>query len=134
MVRIKICGITRLEDAIGSVRLGADALGFVFHPKSPRYISPEKAWKIISKLPPFVVTVGVFVNPTPDLVHESLLKFGVNIIQLHGDEPPELCRSLNGRVVKAIRVRKSQNIDIMKEYGVPGFLLDTYSEGAYGGT
>lgn len=133
MVKVKICGITNLEDALFAAEYGADALGFVFYEKSPRYIKPEKAKEIISKLPPFITTVGVFVNERTEKMREIMLFSGINILQLHGDEPPEDCHTWH-RVIKAFRVRDFSDLNPLQEYKVSAYLLDTYSPEEYGGT
>jgi phosphoribosylanthranilate isomerase len=135
--KIKICGITNLEDAQAAVRFGADLLGFIFYPQSPRYIEPEKAMEIIAKIPTFVDTVGVFVNPTSDQIHQANEQGWLNWIQLHGDETPEFCGSLhwmNTRTMKAVRVRHKSDIVTALSYPTDALLLDTHVEGLYGGT
>lgn len=134
--RIKICGITNREDAAAAVRLGADALGFVFS-ESPRRITPEEADAIISGLPPFVLTVGVFVNEPRDRVFEVLDSCPLHVLQLHGEESPTYCLELkefNKRVIKAIRVKDISSLKNLESFDVDGFLLDTYVEEARGGT
>ncbi len=133
MIRIKICGITNTEDALAAAEYGADALGFVFYEKSPRCVTPERAREIIGHLPPFVTTVGVFVNETPERIREIMAVSGVQIPQLHGDEPPEACRQLL-RPVKAIRVSDVTDLRQLERYRVSAFLLDTYSAAEFGGT
>jgi phosphoribosylanthranilate isomerase len=133
MVRVKICGITRLEDALAAARAGADALGFNFWPKSKRYVDPRTAAEIIALLPPFVATVGVFVDPTREEAVQAAERSGVQWLQLHGDESPELCASLPLPVLKAIRVRHRASLDLLDAYDVAGFLLDTDTPG-YGGS
>jgi phosphoribosylanthranilate isomerase len=133
MVRVKICGITRLEDALAAAQAGADALGFNFWPRSKRFIEPRAAAEIVSLLPPFVATVGVFVDPTRDEALRAAEASGVQWLQLHGDEPPELCASLPLPVLKAIRVRHRASLDLLDEYDVAGFLLDADAPG-YGGS
>lgn len=134
MTRVKICGITRIEDALHAVKAGADALGFVFHRKSPRYISPDSAASIIAELPPFVQAVGLFVNSEAGLVNEISDLCRLDIVQLHGDETPEYCDDVRRRVIKAIRVRGLESLDSVGNYRVAGILLDAYSPHAYGGT
>jgi phosphoribosylanthranilate isomerase len=134
MTRIKICGITNLEDALLAVDLGADALGFVFYKESKRYIKPEEAYRIISKLPPFVSTIGVFVNQELDEIKEIKEKAGFDTIQLHGDESPDFCKKLGERLIKAIRVKDSINLEEIESYPAQAILLDTYSTKSYGGT
>jgi len=133
-VRIKICGLTRLEDALAAVRLGADALGFNFWPGSKRYIPPGKAREIIRALPPLVTTVGVFVDPSHEEASAAAALSGVQVLQLHGDEPPALCRSFQLPVVKGLRVAGPESLAALDAYpGVAGFLLDAASAG-YGGS
>jgi phosphoribosylanthranilate isomerase len=134
-VRVKICGITNLHDALAAVDFGADALGFVFFRESPRYISHDDASLIISKLPSFITTVGVFVNENREQVEKITSWAGVDVIQLHGDEPPYMCH-FSRRVIKAIRVKSLESLDPLTHYEdrVSAFLLDTFSPNAFGGT
>jgi phosphoribosylanthranilate isomerase len=133
MVRVKICGITRLEDALAAAHAGADALGFNFWPKSKRYVDPRTAGGIIARLPPFVAAVGVFVDPTREEALRAAELSGVHWLQLHGDESPELCASLPLPVIKGIRVRDRASLDRLGAYDVAGFLLDADTSG-YGGS
>jgi phosphoribosylanthranilate isomerase len=135
-VRVKICGITSFEDAAAAVALGADALGFNFHPESPRYIDPANARGIIRRLPPFAAAVGVFVNPaSPEEVVQTARLAGVGIIQLHGDESPEFCGALEDfLLIKAVRVGAELDPAALARYPVRAFLLDAYEETAFGGT
>jgi len=133
-VRIKICGITNLDDALVATELGADAVGFVFYEKSPRYINPKTAALIIRELPPFVATVGVFVNEPPERVVDVAREAGVGCVQLHGDETPEYCASLGLRAIKALRVKDASVLNMLRSYSVSGILLDTYRKGVPGGT
>lgn len=132
-LRVKICGVTRAEDALAAVRLGADALGFNFWPGSKRHLSPAAAAAIVAQLPPHVTTFGVFVNPTRGQLEEALASSGVGVAQLHGDEPPALCVGLPVPVVKAIRVRDGHDLAQLASYEVRAFLLDAASAG-YGGS
>ena len=134
VVKIKICGITNLEDALLAVDAGADALGFVFFKESPRHIFPEQAAAIIRQLPPFVQTVGLFVNEALETVNMTADRCGLDIIQLHGDESPEFCAGIRRRVIKAFRVKDITCLDSMKDYQTAAFLLDAWSPTAYGGT
>ncbi|MBA4374450.1 MAG: phosphoribosylanthranilate isomerase [Thermodesulfovibrio sp.] len=138
MVKVKICGITNYDDAAAAVDAGADALGFVFFRESPRYVSAEDAGRIIRRLPPFVATVGVFVNEAASAIEETASIAGLTVVQLHGEESPDICQSLSvsRRAVKAFRVRSLDSLDEFGQYKdhVSAFLLDTYSSGAYGGT
>lgn len=132
--RIKVCGITRLEDAQLASRLGVDAIGFVFYPKSPRYISPEKAATIIRQLPPFVSAVGLFVNPSQDFIAEVLQQVPLGVIQLHGDESPAFCQSQRRRVLKAIAVSSKDDLKKASAYDCPLLLDAKAPAGVYGGT
>jgi len=132
-VRVKICGVTRLVDALAAARLGADALGFNFWPRSRRFIAPEAAGEIVRSIPPGVATFGVFVDPTRDQVLAAVAASGVHAVQLHGDEPPALCVSLPVPVVKAIRVGTAHALAQLASYEVRAFLLDSDSPG-YGGS
>ncbi len=135
MIRTKICGITRLEDALTSVRYGVNALGFNFYEKSPRYISPDKASDIINQLPPFVSVVGLFVNADYDKIAKTADMCGVRTIQLHGDESPDFCSKLKSyRVIKALRIKHESDLGNLKRYDVCGYILDSFSPDVYGGT
>ncbi len=133
IIRIKICGITQYDDAKTAVSLGVDALGFVFHPASPRYIHPEAARDIIARLPPFVSKVGVFVNETAETIFSVMSQAGIDTVQLHGDETPDFANALSCPVVKAFGVKPGFDIATLAPYKVSGYLLDTWSE-ARGGS
>jgi len=133
VVRIKICGVTRLEDALLAARLGADALGFNFWPGSKRHVAPAAAQAIISRLPPFVTPVGVFVNQPEGELRAIAAETGIQVFQLHGDEPPDLCSRLPLPVVKAVPVDQVATLSKLLSYEVQAFLLDTPSRG-FGGT
>jgi len=134
MTKVKICGITSLEDALMAVEAGADALGFVFFDKSPRSIEPGRAARIIAELPPFVQVVGLFVNASLDFVNLTADSCRLDIVQLHGDESPSYCQAVRRRVMKVFRVRGMESLAPMADYQVAAFLLDAYSPNAYGGT
>lgn len=136
MVRVKICGITRLTDAQLAAALGAHALGFIFFPKSPRAVTPDQARHIIRLLPPFVLTVGVFVDEKAATVREIAQYAGLDWLQLHGNESPDYCRSLGRRVIKAFRVAGPESLAQLTDYRdwAQAFLLDTYKPGVAGGT
>jgi phosphoribosylanthranilate isomerase len=134
MVRVKICGITNLDDALLAVDAGADALGFVFHAKSPRWIVPEQAAEIIKALPPFVLTVGLFVNAGLDFVNATAANCCLDRVQLHGDESPAFCAQVSRPVIKVFRIKDMASLDLIAGYRVAGYLLDAYSPQAYGGT
>ncbi|MDX2479815.1 MAG: phosphoribosylanthranilate isomerase [Desulfuromusa sp.] len=132
--RIKICGITNLEDALCAVDAGADALGFVFYAKSPRYVLPEQVGQIISKLPPFVTTVGLFVNAAPETIKQAMRTAGLNVVQLHGDEAAEDCYLNPYPVIKAVRIKDADSLAGIDQYSVSALLLDAWSDQQYGGT
>jgi phosphoribosylanthranilate isomerase len=135
-MRVKICGITNLEDALLAARLGAAALGFIFYPKSPRWIEPEAARAIVAQLPPFVLTVGVFVDEPAVLVKETAAQVGLDWVQLHGRENPDYCHSLGRRVIKGFRIQDEGSLAGLAAYQgvVQALLLDTYKLGTPGGT
>jgi phosphoribosylanthranilate isomerase len=134
-MNIKICGITNLTDAHTAVRLGADALGFIFAP-SPRQIAPQTARDIIRALPPFVKTVGVFVNEAPASIRRVINDCGLDLAQLHGDESPDLCNELMPYTIKALRIKDESSLQTGQAYHgmVRALLLDTYSNEKAGGT
>lgn len=133
-LRVKICGITNMDDALVAVDAGADALGFIFYPESPRCVQPETAARIIEALPPFVQTVGLFVNADPARINDICTTCRLDNIQLHGDESPEFCKSLGRRVMKSFRIKNLSSLEPMKNYNVSALVLDAYSPHAYGGT
>jgi len=134
MVEVKICGITNLEDALTAIAAGADALGFVFHPNSPRHVFPEQAAAIIRHLPPFVQTVGLFVNEPLEMVNATADQCGLDLVQLHGEEKPGYCDAVKRRVIKTLRVKDITSLEPMRDYRVAAFLLDAWSPSAHGGT
>ena len=135
MVRTKICGITNLDDAKSSIGAGCDALGFVFYKKSPRYISPDAAAGIIRQLPKGVVKIGVFVNQTAAKIRRTAKLCGLDMIQLHGDEPPEFCEKLKGlKVIKAFRIKRCIDEKKIIQYNTFAYLFDTFSQVKAGGT
>jgi phosphoribosylanthranilate isomerase len=135
-MKVKVCGITSYEDAAMVLDQGADALGFNFFPRSPRYISPEGARRIIERLPPFINSVGLFVNaPEPEEVSAIARVAGIQVLQLHGDESPEYCKKLCGwPLIKVIRIGKDRIAENLKAYPVQGFLLDSKDDILFGGT
>jgi len=133
MVKVKICGITNVDDALAAVEFGADALGFVFYKGSPRFISPKDAARIVAELPPFVTKVGVFVDERLDTIRGTVAEAGLDVVQFHGNEPPENCE-IDCRAVKAIRVKELSDLKPLKSYRVSAFVLDTYAPQSLGGT
>jgi phosphoribosylanthranilate isomerase len=135
-VKLKVCGITSLEDARAAIDCGAEYLGFNFYAKSPRYIAPNQARAIIERLPDDIIGVGVFVNePRPDDVVEILRASGARVAQLHGDESPDYCASIGaGRVIKALRVNDDFDARRALDYPAAAILLDAYDAKLYGGT
>ncbi|MHC4603930.1 MAG: phosphoribosylanthranilate isomerase [Planctomycetota bacterium] len=137
IVKVKICGITNYEDAAAAVDMGADLLGFNFYPKSPRFVSQQKAMDIISKLPGFIDTVGVFVNASFEQIQETINQCQLNWVQLHGDEDPQFCQlflSLNVKTMKALRVKDRNDIQQAENFFTDAILLDAFNPEKYGGT
>lgn len=134
MTRVKICGITRLQDAVYAVDSGASALGFIFYNKSKRYIPPDDARDIIRKLPPFISLVGVFVNAPADDINSTISKSGINTLQLHGDETAEFCNNFVLPTIKTIRIADNLNLKHIESFDVQAILFDTFKENEYGGT
>lgn len=132
-VKIKICGITNIEDALFAANCGANALGFIFFKDSPRFIDAPSAKEIISHLPPFLTTVGVFVNEEPEEIRKIMKYVGLDVVQLHGGEPPETCKVWS-RVIKAFRINTFDDLTALSRYKSSAYLLDTYSPDQYGGT
>lgn len=138
MTKVKICGITNLEDALVSAKFGADALGFNFYEKSARYISPEKAREIVEQLPANVFKVGVFVNARLEKILEIVETAKLNHVQLHGEETPEFVRRLrekfSGEIIKAFRVSADFTPSDVLQFQADAVLLDAYSRHEHGGT
>ncbi|MCW3478046.1 phosphoribosylanthranilate isomerase [Neisseriaceae bacterium JH1-16] len=134
--RIKICGLTRPDDAREAARLGADAIGLVFYAKSPRNVGIEQARAIVAALPPFVTVVALFVNPTREWVEEVLAGCAIDLLQFHGEEEPAFCRSFHRPYLKAVRVREAEDVrDAARQYpDARGILTDAFVEGMHGGT
>ena len=133
---VKICGITRPEDALAAARAGAHAIGLVFYAKSPRHVTPARAAAIIRVLPPFVTTVGLFVDATAEGVRAALAEAPVGLLQFHGDETPEFCRQFKRPYLKAVRVKAG--VDLLQYaqdyHDAKALLLDAYVEGLHGGS
>jgi phosphoribosylanthranilate isomerase len=134
--RVKICGLTRPEDAAAAAGLGADALGLVFYAPSPRHVHIERARAVIAAVPPFVTIVGLFVDEDPQTVREVLRAVRIDLIQFHGDEPPDYCEGFGKPYIKAIRMRPDLDpAQLMAEHrAASGFLLDAWQADAKGGT
>jgi len=134
--RVKICGITRIEDALEAVKQGADAIGLVFYTQSPRYVTPEQAAAIASKIPAFVSIVGLFVDADAAEIKQVLSKVRLDLLQFHGDEPPAQCRQFSIPYMKAVRVKTDTNlVQYAAEYAdAKALLLDAFAEGVPGGT
>jgi phosphoribosylanthranilate isomerase len=133
---VKICGMTRVEDALAAARAGAHAIGLVFHAASPRSVAPERAAQIVHALPPFVTSVALFVDAQPEFIRAVLDVVPVDLLQFHGTEPPEYCAAFGRRWLKAIRV--APGVDLLqcaaRYAGATALLLDAYSPAAHGGT
>lgn len=136
MTRVKICGITRAEDAQAVAASGADAIGFVFYAKSPRHVNAEQAARLVAAMPPFVTTVGLFVDADAAFVHEVLAAVPLDVLQFHGDESPEYCAQFGRPYLKAIRVKAG--VDLLqcaaRFSAAQALLLDAHVEGIPGGT
>lgn len=133
-MKVKICGITNIEDAKLCNELGTDAIGFIFYRKSKRYVKPELVKKIISELPPFLMKIGVFVNEDPSVINKIADYVKLNVIQLHGDELPEYLEKIKYPVIKAFRVNNTFNFEVLRDYENSSFLLDSLHPKEYGGT
>jgi phosphoribosylanthranilate isomerase len=134
MTRVKICGITSAEDALAAVEAGADALGFVFVPGTPRLVHPETAERIVAGLPPFVTAVGVFADQPLEEVLRIAARCNLQAVQLHGDEPEAFSRRIPLKIIKAVRVRDAPDLRPIATYPAHAFLLDAFVEGQAGGT
>jgi phosphoribosylanthranilate isomerase len=134
--RVKICGITRVEDALEAVKQGADAIGLVFYAPSPRNVTIAQAAEIASAVPPFVSVVGLFVDAEPAFIQEVLVSVKLDILQFHGDETPSACRQYSRPYMKAIRVKNGTNlVQYAGDYvDAKALLLDAFAEGVPGGT
>lgn len=132
--KVKICGITNLADAQAAVAAGADALGFNFYEKSPRYITLKDAAEISKQLPPFVMRVGLFVNAPEELVLRAIRESGLAMLQFHGDETPEFCAQFSLMSMKAFRMRGPETLEEIPQFQTEALLLDAFSPAAFGGT
>lgn len=135
-VRVKICGITRVEDAMAVVKSGADAIGLVFYPPSPRNVEIDQAAEIANQVPAFVSVVGLFVDAEPEFIRNVIATVKLDLLQFHGDETPEECASYGLPFIKAIRVKTDTNlVQYAKDFSVSkALLLDTFTDGMAGGT
>lgn len=134
--RVKICGLTRPEDAHAAARFGADAVGIIFYPPSPRGVDIEVARNVRRVLPPFVTVVGVFVDPQADFLERAIREVPLDLVQFHGSETPEFCRACSRPYIKAVRMRKGVNLrQLVRRYaGARALMLDSFESGKHGGT
>jgi len=133
-VKVKICGITNVEDGMAAAEAGADALGFIFYEKSPRYVPLEKAAVVLRDLPPLIVKVGVFVDAEEDFVFRAIRECGLNLLQFHGAETPEYCLQFGLMSMKAFQIRDAQSLSRLTDFKTDAWLLDAYSADKLGGT
>lgn len=133
-VKVKICGLTNLPDAQAAVAAGADLLGFIFAAASPRRLTVAVAAAVAREIPPSVLKVGVFVNPSEELVAQAVRECGLGMLQFHGEETPAFCTSFGVMSMKAFRVRDEQSLSMLGDYPTDAWLLDTYAENQAGGT
>ena len=133
MIKVKICGITNIQDAILAIDYGADAIGFIFAP-SPRQVTPEHAREIINQLPPSICKIGVFVDSKLETVNDTKTKCHLDIVQLHGSESPEYCEALLPNVIKSFQVKDETILRLLPNYKVKAYLLDSYHAKLKGGT
>ncbi|MGA0242384.1 MAG: phosphoribosylanthranilate isomerase [Candidatus Marinamargulisbacteria bacterium] len=136
MMKIKLCGMTNRDDALNAIALGVDAIGFIFYPHSPRFIPPEKVETFMLDIPPFIHTIGVFVNESVDAINDISARCKLSGIQLHGHEAPEFCTAFSLPTIKSIAIKDEDDIKKIPQYKgcVSGVLLDTKVENVYGGT
>ncbi len=132
--RVKICGITNSADAQAAVEAGADALGFIFYEKSPRYVTHQQAAEIARQVPAFIMRVGLFVNAEEDFILRAIGECGLTILQFHGDEPPEFCTQFGLMSMKAFRMHGPETLEELPKYHTDAYLLDAYSSTMLGGT
>jgi phosphoribosylanthranilate isomerase len=133
-VRVKICGITGEDDARAAIDAGADALGFIFYPASPRFVSVRRAAQAARVVPPFVARVGVFVNPNNEQVVEAMTECGLDVLQFHGEESPAFCTAFGRKAVKAFRVRDESSLKELPAFPVDAWLLDSHVPDKPGGS
>jgi phosphoribosylanthranilate isomerase len=133
MTLVKICGVTSIADAGMAVNAGADMIGLIFYPPSPRYVTPEQAGAIVASLPADLPAVGVFVNESFETLTQVVRQSGVSRVQLHGDESPDLCRRLPWHCIKALRFTDQVQPEMMADYPVDAFLIEGFHGALYGG-
>ncbi|MCL5027736.1 MAG: phosphoribosylanthranilate isomerase [Bacteroidetes bacterium] len=133
-MKVKVCGITNLADALMCEKFGADALGFIFYKKSKRYIATEKAKGIINRLSPFTIKIGVFVDETSEYINKIAEEIKINLVQLHGNETPEIAERVSLPVIKSFRISYDFDFSILTNYKNVYYLLDSYSKNEFGGT
>ena len=133
-VKVKICGITSVADGVAAAEAGADMIGLMFYERSPRHISLATAAEISRAVSPFIVKVGVFVNPTEEAVFRAIGECGVTLLQFHGEEAPEFCTQFGVMSMKAFRMRDAASLAALPNYQTDAYLLDAYSPDAHGGT
>lgn len=135
MIKVKICGITNLEDALNSIKAGCNALGFVFYRKSPRHITPEKAIRIIKHIPAHILKIGVFVNAKAKTIKGIARLCNLDMLQFHGNESPEFCQKFKGyKIIKAFRVKDKIDPQQIIKYKTFAYLFDTFVKSRVGGT
>ncbi len=132
--KVKICGVTSVADALAAAEAGADMIGLNFYEGSPRHVTLAEATEIARALPPFVLRVGVFVNPAEDLVLRALGECKLNVLQFHGDEDSAFCTQFGVMSMKALRVRDAESLKCLENFNTDAFLLDAYSKSGFGGT
>jgi phosphoribosylanthranilate isomerase len=132
--QVKICGVTTVADALAAAAAGADMIGLMLYEGSPRHISLAQAAEISRALPPFVLKVGVFVNPEEALVSRAIAECQLSLLQFHGDEPSEFCTQFGLMSMKALRVKAAESLAALENYATDAFLLDAYSKSGLGGT
>lgn len=132
--QVKICGVTSVADALAAAGAGADMVGLMFYDGSPRHVTLAQAAEIARAVPPFVLKVGVFVNPDEAQVMEAIAACGLNLLQFHGDELSDFCTQFGVMSLKALRVRDAESLQKLANFHTDAFLLDAYSKGGLGGT
>jgi phosphoribosylanthranilate isomerase len=132
--RVKICGITSVPDGLAAAEAGADMIGLMFYDKSPRHVTLARAVEIARELPPYVMRVGVFVNPDEAIVSRAIAECGLSLLQFHGDETSDFCTKFGLMSMKALRMKDTQSLEQLEHYHTDAFLLDAHSKSGLGGT